>query len=125
MDHVELPADFKASTIWLPTIDGKPVGPSEHTVEGACSGIQPCTIQPCTIQPWTVSTAILSAENTFYFLDACNRNPGAEDRDTKLAPSTRFWAAALRFVAGLALRDRFLPSMTLEGERFHARWKPF
>jgi hypothetical protein len=45
-------------------------------------------------------------------------------RDTKLAPSTRFWGAALRFVAGLALRDRFLPSMTAEGESFHARWKP-
>ena len=75
-------------------------------------------------QAWPVSTAILSAENTFYFLDACNRNPDAEDRDTQLAPSTRFWGAALRFVAGLALRDRFLPSMTVEGESFHARWKP-
>ena len=64
------------------------------------------------------------AESTFYFLDACNRNPFAEDRDTKLAPSTRFWGAALRFVAGLGLRDRFIPSVTAEGESFHARWKP-
>ena len=119
VDHAGLPADFKASTIWLPTIDAKPVGPAERAVEGASANIQPCKIQP-----WTVSTAILSAESTFYFLDACNRNPCAEDRDTKLAPSTRFWGAALRFVAGLALRDRFLPSMTAEGESFHARWKP-
>jgi hypothetical protein len=114
VDHVSLPAEFKASTIWIPTIDKKPVGPAERGFEGASSQIQ----------PWTVSTAILSAESAFYFLDGCNRNPYAEDRDTKLAPSTRFWGAALRFVAGLALRDRFLPSMTAEGESFHARWKP-
>jgi hypothetical protein len=88
VDDAELPADFKASTIWLPTIGAKPVGPAERTVEGAFPGIQRCKIQP-----WTVSTAILSAESTFYFLDACNRNPGAEDRDTRLAPSTRFWGA--------------------------------
>ena len=114
VDHAALPVELTASTIWLPTIGRKPVGPTEPAVEGAASDIQ----------PWTVSTAILSAESTFHFLDACNRNPYAEDWHTKLAPSTRFWGAALRFVAGLALRDRFFPSMTAEGERFHARWKP-
>jgi hypothetical protein len=115
VDYAELPADFQVSTIWLPTIDRKPVGPSDRAVENASAP---------TIQPWTASAAILSAESTFYFLDACNRNPWAEDQETKLAPSTRFWGAALRFVAGLALRDRFLPSMAVEGESFHARWKP-
>jgi superfamily II DNA or RNA helicase len=118
VDQAELPADFQASTIWLPTIEGKPVGPS------ACRIGNPSGPAAPRIQPWIVSTAILSAESTFYFLDACNRNPSAEDRDTKLAPSTRFWGAALRFVAGLALRDRFIPSVTAEGESFHARWKP-
>ena len=118
VDHADLPADFQASTIWLPTIEGKPVGPSERRIENPSAPTAP------QIQPWIVSTAILSAESAFYFLDACNRNPYAEDRDTKLAPSTRFWGAALRFVAGLALRDRFIPSMTAEGESFHARWKP-
>ena len=118
VDQAKLPADFQASTIWLPTIEGKPVGPSERRIENPSAPTAP------QIQPWIVSTAILSAESTFYFLDACNRNPYAEDRDTKLAPSTRFWGAALRFVAGLALRDRFIPSVTAEGERFHARWKP-
>jgi superfamily II DNA or RNA helicase len=114
VNHDRLPADFQASTIWLPTIDKKPIGPAEVAVQGASSAIQ----------PWIVSTAILSAESTLYFLDACNRNPYAEDGETKLAPSTRFWGAALRFVAGLALRDRFIPSMTADGVRFHARWKP-
>jgi hypothetical protein len=113
-DRADLPAEFKASTIWLPTIGKKPVG----SAEGADS------IKTSKIQPWTVSTALLSSENAFYFLDACNRNPCAEDSHTKLAPSTRFWGAAVRFVAGLALRDRFIPSMTVEGESFHARWKP-
>jgi SNF2 family DNA or RNA helicase len=116
---VKLPAAYDASTIWLPTIDGKCVGSSAPTVENTSTP----TSRP-QIQPWTVSTATLSAENAFYFLDASNRNPYAEDFGTKLAPSTRFWGAALRFVADLALRDRFLPSMTAAGESFHARWKP-
>jgi hypothetical protein len=66
----------------------------------------------------------LDAENAFYFLDASNRNPDAEAWDTKIAPSTRFWGAALRFVASLAARDRFLPSMSGEGDYFHSRRKP-
>ncbi len=76
------------------------------------------------LEPWGVATIALSAQDTFYFLDACNRNPVAEDRDNKIAPSTRFWAAALKFVAGLAVRDRFVPSIAREGLGFHARWKP-
>jgi superfamily II DNA or RNA helicase len=48
----------------------------------------------------------------------------AESWGHKIEPSTRFWAAALCFAAGLAQRDRFLPSMIAEGERFHARWRP-
>ena len=119
VDQAKLPTDLQASTIWLPTIEGTPVGPSERRIENPAA-----PTARSQIQPWIVSTAILSAESTFYFLDACNRNPFAEDRDTKLAPSTRFWGAALRFVAGLGLRDRFIPSVTAEGESFHARWKP-
>ena len=118
VDQADLPADFEASRIWLPTIGGKPVGPSEGKIENPSAATAP------QIQPWIVSAAILSAESTFHFLDACNRNPFAEGRDTKLAPSTRFWGAALRFVAGLAVRDRFIPSASAEGESFHARWKP-
>ena len=118
VDQADLPADFQAFAIWLPTIEGKPVRPPERRMENPSAPTAP------QIQQWIVSTAILSAESAFYFLDACNRNPYAEARDTKLAPSTRFWGAALRFVAGLALRDRFIPSVTAEGERFHARWLP-
>src|ERR1017187_4141772 len=33
VDQADLPADFQASTIWLPTIEGKPVGPSERRIE--------------------------------------------------------------------------------------------
>lgn len=41
-----------------------------------------------------------------------------------MAPSTRFWGAGLRFVASLASRDRFVPSVSAEGDAFYARWKP-
>jgi len=125
VDAAKLPADFQTSTIWVPTVAGKPVGPSERAVENASASLEPGPARhQLQVQPWTVSVAILSAENALYFLDACNRNTYAEDGATKIAPSTRFWAAALRFVAGLALRNRFIPSMAAEGERFYARWKP-
>ena len=76
------------------------------------------------LQPRTLSTAILDAENALYFLDACNRNPFAESADAKIAHTTRFWGAAFRFVAALAARDRFLPSVSAKGASFHARWRP-
>ena len=99
---------------------GKTGWPLGAAVESASSGPQPLPnpthgpSRPRFFPPKVLSTSWMRAIGI----------PCAEDRDTKLAPSTRFWGAALRFVAGLALRDRFLPSMTAEGESFHARWKP-
>ncbi len=123
-DHTRLPAIARPSLIWLPTADGAPL----QSVRTAPSTEAAAPI----LRSWTVSTAILSAESAFRFLDASNRNPSAEAWDTKLAPSTRFWGAALRFAAGLALRDRYLPSLVTELsqsasseiEIFHARWRP-
>jgi hypothetical protein len=76
------------------------------------------------IRPMSVPAVILDAENALYFLDACNRNPYAQTLQIKIAYTTRFWGAALRLVAALAARDRFLPSVSIEGRAFDARWKP-
>ena len=108
----KLPATYQAATIWLPTRNGKPIGHAESPQRNEA------------IRPWALSTAILDAPNALYFLDACNRYPFAEAWGTRIAPSTRFWCAALRFVASLAARDRFLPSLSAKGEAFHARWMP-
>ncbi len=113
-DYARIPADYQTCTIWLPTIDGKPLRSGHGEPE----------IEPSEIQPWALSCAVLPADSALQFLDHCNRNPMAESFGHEIAPSTRFWAAALCFAAGLAQRDRFLPSMTAEGPRFHARWRP-
>jgi SNF2 family DNA or RNA helicase len=76
------------------------------------------------IRPMSVPAVILDAENALYFLDACNRNPYAQTLQIRIAYTTRFWGAALRLVAALAARDRFLPSVSIEGRAFQARWKP-
>ena len=55
------------------------------------------------IEPWALPVAILRADSALYFLDACNRNPFAETADIKIAPTTRFWGAALQFVAAEGL----------------------
>jgi superfamily II DNA or RNA helicase len=95
----KLHASYRNATIWVPS-DGD------------------------AIRPRSVPTVILDAENAFYFLDACNRNPYAQTSQIKIAYTTRFWGAALRSVAALAARDRFLPSVSMEGGTFEARWKP-
>jgi SNF2 family DNA or RNA helicase len=121
-NEARFPAAFQRSLIWLPTIGKNAIASSASAGNASVPAVR-SSADP-QIQPWTISTAVLSAENTFYLLDAANRNPRAETWDIKLAPSTRFWGAALRFVADLALRDRFIPSMTANGDNFHARWKP-
>ena len=105
IEHIvpeKLSATHRNATIWLPERKGKAAG----------------------LRPFGVPVAILKAENALHFLDACNRNPYAESSHIKIAHTTRFWGAALRFVAALAARDRFVPSMAAEGPAFHARWKP-
>jgi SNF2 family DNA or RNA helicase len=94
-----LPASYRNATLWAPTSD-----------KG--------------VRPQVISTAILDAPNALYFLDACNRNPYAESSDTKIAYTSRFWGAAVRSVAALAARERFLPSLSAKGAAFQARWKP-
>jgi len=118
-DHTRLPALAEFSLIWLPTQDDKPMAASDVAASDG-SGPAP---RP-RIRSWFVSTALLNAENAYRFLDASNRNPSAESWDVKLAPSTRFWGAALRFAADLALRDRYLPSLEIHGTSYYGRWRP-
>jgi SNF2 family DNA or RNA helicase len=108
----KLTGTYRNATIWIPTSKGEAIGRGRTSQQNE------------TIRPWVLSAAILDAENAFYFLDACNRNPYAETSHTKIASTTRFWGAALRLVAALAARDRFLPSVSAKGSTFHARWKP-
>ena len=108
----KMPSTHRDATIWVPTRYGKAVDRN-----GQSQGNE-------AIQPLSLHVAILTAEEALDFLDACNRNPRAESPDLKLAPTTRFWAAALRFVAALAARGRFLPSLSAQGAPFHARWQP-
>jgi len=106
-----VPAVWSKATLWVPARKGHAIGLSE-----------PSQLDE-TVQPWLVDTAILDAGNAFYFLHACNRFPAAGISGTRLSPAMRYWAAALRFVANLAGRNRLLPSVAAEGEVFHARWK--
>jgi superfamily II DNA or RNA helicase len=115
VDQDRFPAPFHRSTIWIPTL-GKNAVSSQDTAAFADAIPR--------IQPWTISTAVLSAANAFYVLDGANRNPHAESWDTKIAPSTIFWGAALRFAADLALRERFLPTAIADAGNIYARWRP-
>ena len=105
-------ANYRDATIWVPTRDGKAIDRDG------------CPQQNEAIRPWTVPVAALSGDSALGFLDACNRNPCAESFDIKIAPTTRFWGAALRFVAALASRERFLPSLVDQRAAFTANGSP-
>ena len=93
-------ATFRNATIWVPASGGQG------------------------LRPKSVPTVILDAENAVYFLDACNRNPYLQTPQIKIAHTTRFWGDALRLLAAFAARDRFLPTVSMEGGAFEARWTP-
>ena len=100
------------ATIWIPTRSRAPLARASAAAPGDL------------VEPWALPVAVLQPDTALYFLDACNRNPHAENADIKIAPTTRFWGAALRFVAGLAARERFLPSVTSSKESYRGRWLP-
>jgi SNF2 family DNA or RNA helicase len=106
-------ATLRDATIWLPTRGREAIGRAERSQQNEA------------IRPWTLPVAVFNGENALYFLDACNRNPYAETADIKIAPTTRFWGAALRLVASLAARERFLPSVSAQRASFHGRWQPW
>jgi SNF2 family DNA or RNA helicase len=108
----KLSANYRDATIWVPTRAGKALERGAPSQQNEAIG------------PWILPVAILDAPDAFALLDACNRNPYAESPDVKIAPTTRFWGAAFRFVAALASRERFLPSVSAQGHSFHARWLP-
>jgi SNF2 family DNA or RNA helicase len=107
------PARLRDATIWLPTRGREAIGRAERSQQNE------------TIRPWNLPVAIFTAEGALSFLDACNRNPYAENADIKIAPTTRFWSAALHRVAALAARERFLPSVSIQDSAGHCRWQPW
>jgi SNF2 family DNA or RNA helicase len=105
-------ANYRDAAIWLPTRAGQPLDGAATAGGGEA------------LRPWKLPVAILNAANALSFLDACNRNPYAESADVKIAPTARFWGAALRLAADLAARDRFLPSASMQGASCRALWQP-
>jgi superfamily II DNA or RNA helicase len=107
-----LHATQRDAIIWIPTRRRVPLARGTAPAAGDL------------IEAWALPVAVLQPDAALYFLDACNRNPHAENADIKIAPTTRFWSAALRFVAALAARERFLPSVTSNKGLHRGRWLP-
>jgi SNF2 family DNA or RNA helicase len=41
-----------------------------------------------------------------------------------LGPDLRYWAEAMHYAANLVARGQYLPTLTREGNEYHARWEP-
>ncbi|MGH9671761.1 MAG: hypothetical protein ACRD44_01145, partial [Bryobacteraceae bacterium] len=96
--------------VWLPSAGDAPVP------AGVVAG-------DTAIQPWTITALEVQPGNTTdLFAAAIGKRllrPGL-----LIGNDLAFWAAALRFAAGLVMRGRFLPGLVAGDDHAVARWQP-
>ncbi|MFN3325012.1 MAG: DEAD/DEAH box helicase [Bryobacteraceae bacterium] len=102
---------------WLPTFEGRPAPSSELPDGGAISDEQ------CYLAPHVAEVLPLEAPQAIDLLMACDGKRVAAP-GVLLGDDLAYWAAALRFSAGLVLRGQFLPSLVREDNGWAARWVP-
>jgi SNF2 family DNA or RNA helicase len=105
------------ATIWLPAVADRPVGSHPLIAE------PPGPDDEIHLTAWIVPTVPLAPTALLELLAACT------DQDTLrpgvlIGSTLRYWAAALRFGAGLVAQERFLPGVAVAGESPRARWEP-
>jgi SNF2 family DNA or RNA helicase len=104
------------ATLWLPTISGQPI-PSSPLVA------QPPATGKSTLAPWPITVLPLGPAQTLELLSAC------VGRET-LAPgiivgkTLAYWSTAFRLAGELTARERFLPTLAHQEDRWEARWDP-
>src|SRR2546426_8594288 len=102
---------------WLPSSEAGPIASAallDDETLPAASGL---------IAPWIVTAIPLDTSRSVHFLAACAGKrllrPGL-----LAGADVVYWAAALRFAAGLVMRGQFLPGLIADGASFRARWQP-
>jgi SNF2 family DNA or RNA helicase len=101
---------------WLPSLKTQPIPSSTQIAD------EPASEARCVV-PWIVTVVPLEAKRAIELLMMCGGNhllrPGL-----LVGPDVAFWAAALRFAAGLVIRGQFLPALNVDGGGAKARWQP-
>jgi SNF2 family DNA or RNA helicase len=109
--------DTEVSTIWLPTLDNKPLASSPLIAES------PSASARRGLAAWSITVIPLRIVETMDLLCAC---VGRETlaNGVIIGSDLAFWVTAMRFAGALVARQRFLPSLQLVDGAYHARWEP-
>jgi SNF2 family DNA or RNA helicase len=109
--------DTEVSTIWLPTLDNKPLASSPLIAES------PSASARSGLAAWSITVIPLRIVETMDLLCAC---VGRETlaNGVIIGSDLAFWVTAMRFAGALVARQRFLPSLQLVDGAYHARWEP-
>ena len=103
---------------WLPTVNDRPVASSPLISAEAA------TADGCGLWPWMVTAT--PADHTLLATCAAKELAG----ENVLAPGVAigadlfYWAGALRFAAGLVVRQQYLPDLVSTPDGYRARWTP-
>jgi hypothetical protein len=102
---------------WLPSTEGGAIASAALLDDDTV----PADSGP--IAPWIVTAIPLDTSRSVHLLAACAGKrllrPGLV-----AGADIAYWAAALRFAAGLVMRGQFLPGLVADGGGLHARWQP-
>jgi SNF2 family DNA or RNA helicase len=109
--------DAALSTIWLPTVDKKPIASSPLIAEF------PLKSTSSELASWLVTTIPLHITDTLELLCAC---VGHETigQGIVVGRDLAYWTMAMRFAGALVARQQFLPSLRLLDGAYRARWEP-
>ncbi len=102
---------------WLPSTESGPMASAALLDDDTV----PADSGP--IAPWIVTAIPLDLSRAVHLLAACAGKRLLRPGLVAGADIT-YWAAALRFAAGLVMRGQFLPDLTAAGAGFRARWQP-
>ncbi|HEV2459948.1 MAG TPA: hypothetical protein VGS80_16440, partial [Ktedonobacterales bacterium] len=128
MLHEALPAVVAAETptiaaiAWLPSTRGGPLS-SHALADGATVADGSAGDVAAQFAPWTVEVLGLDPEAALFLL-------GQGDEHSLLTPGLtlgadlRFWQAVMQLAGTVVARQAFIPSVTMEGGQYRARWLP-
>ncbi|MDR1376905.1 MAG: hypothetical protein LBJ22_05290, partial [Synergistaceae bacterium] len=117
-------SDFRAFSIALPTLEGRPLPSSLLIAE---TPIDNTGKKHPTLENWRVEGAAFTPRDTALFLSSSNPNalPRIGDKPLKFAPDLEFCLELLRFAGAMTARQNFLPSVkTLPEGTGYAVWRP-
>lgn len=108
---------YMNASIWLPTQEGSPI-PSSSIVAD-----MPASDSDIQIKPWGIIGRPLQVGDTIDMLRAIagKRTLGA---GIMVGPDLTYWTDVMYMASSVAVRQQFIPDVSVDGEQHRALWRP-